>query len=93
MIESVTIAIAGKYTLLEDSYASIVEALNHCSANFSTKINVKWIDTSKDDFDLSGVSGVIVPGGFGSRGIEGKINIIEYCRKNDLPFLGICYGL
>ncbi|MBT4257645.1 CTP synthase (glutamine hydrolyzing) [archaeon] len=91
--KEITIAIAGKYTSLEDSYASIIEALNHCSSNFSTKINVRWIDTENKDFDLSGIDGVIVPGGFGSRGIEGKIDVIKYCRENNLPFLGICYGL
>jgi len=89
----ITIAIAGKYTSLEDSYASIIEALHHCSAKYSVKINTKFIDTSKEDFDLSGVSGVIVPGGFGSRGIEGKINVVKYCREKNIPFLGICYGL
>ncbi len=92
--KEVTIAIAGKYTSLEDSYASIIEALNHCSAHFSTKINVKWFDTSDDKkVDLKGISGVIVPGGFGSRGTEGKISIIKECREKGIPFLGICYGL
>lgn len=92
--KSVTIAIAGKYVTLEDSYASILEALNHCSAYFSTKINIKWINTRKlDILDLEGVSGVIVPGGFGSDGTEGKIKVIQYCRENKIPFLGICFGL
>lgn len=93
--KEITIAIAGKYTRLEDSYASVVESLNHCSAHLSSKINIKWIDTSDgfDEKDLEGVSGVIVPGGFGSRGTEGKIEIIKYCRENKIPFLGICYGL
>jgi len=91
--KEITIAIAGKYTSLEDSYASVIEALNHCSAHFSTKINLKWIDTSNENFDLGGVSGVIVPGGFGLRGTEGKIKIVKHCRENKIPFLGICYGL
>lgn len=90
----ITIAIAGKYTNLEDSYASIIEALNHCSANLKTKINIKWIETSyKDKINLEGIDGVIVPGGFGSRGTEGKIQVIKQCRENKIPFLGICYGL
>jgi len=90
----VIIAIAGKYTSLEDSYASIIEALKHCEANLGVRISVKWIDTENGDLDvLDEVDGVIVPGGFGSRGTEGKIDVIGYCRKNDLPFLGICYGL
>lgn len=91
---SVVIGIAGKYTSLEDSYASVVEALNHCGASLGVKIMVKWIDSESDGVDsLRGVDGVIVPGGFGSRGTEGKIKIIQYCRENKLPFLGICYGL
>jgi CTP synthase len=91
--KEITIAVAGKYTSLEDSYASIVEALHHCSAHFSVNVNVKWIDTSEDNYSLKGVSGVIVPGGFGSRGTEGKIKVIKECREKGIPFLGICYGL
>ncbi|MDA3836497.1 MAG: CTP synthase (glutamine hydrolyzing) [Nanoarchaeota archaeon] len=89
----ITVAIAGKYTALEDSYASVMEALNHCASYFSVKINLKWIDTEEENIDMTGIDGVIVPGGFGSRGIEGKINVIKYCRENNVPFLGICYGL
>lgn len=89
----ITIAVAGKYTRLEDSYASIIEALHHCEALFSVKINLRWIETSDENFNLDGVDGVIVPGGFGFRGVEGKINVIRYCRENKIPFLGLCYGL
>jgi CTP synthase len=92
----VTIAIAGKYTSLEDSYASILEAIKHCAANLSVNIKLKWVDTEKEDLiedSLAGVHGVIVPGGFGSRGTEGKIKVIEICRENKIPFLGICFGL
>jgi len=93
-LKEIDIAIAGKYTDLEDSYASIKEALNHCAAQFNAKINLRWIDTSDNELiDIRGVSGVIVPGGFGSRGAEGKIKFIQYCRENKIPFLGICYGL
>ena len=91
--KEINIAIAGKYTSLEDAYASIIESLNHCSAHLSTKINLKWIETSNGNLDLSNIHGVIVPGGFGSRGTEGKIKVIKYCRENKIPFLGICYGL
>lgn len=91
--KEITIVLAGKYTSLEDSYASIIEALNHCAAHYSTKIKIKWIDTSEKNFDLSEVSGVIVPGGFGVKGTEGKIKVIKYCRENKIPFLGICFGL
>ncbi|MFC1741519.1 glutamine hydrolyzing CTP synthase [Nanoarchaeota archaeon] len=95
-----TIAICGKYTKLEDSYASIVEALMHCSAHTKHKVKLKWIETTDIEEGkvsaaeaLKGVSGVIVPGGFGSRGSEGKIEVIRHCRENDMPFLGICLGL
>lgn len=91
--KEITIAIAGKYVALEDSYASIIEALHHCEANFATKINVRFIDTRKNDCNLDGVSGVIVPGGFGSEGTQGKIEVIKMCREKKIPFLGLCYGL
>jgi CTP synthase len=98
--KEVTIAICGKYTKLEDSYASIIEALMHCSAHTKHKVNVKWIETTEVEDGrmtpaeaLRGVDGVIVPGGFGSRGSEGKISIIKYVRENKIPFLGICFGL
>lgn len=97
--KEVTIAICGKYTALEDSYASIVEALKHCSANLKVKVNIKMIETTnvKNQNDakklLKGIHGVIVPGGFGIRGTEGKIKAIQYCRENNIPFLGICLGL
>ncbi|MBN2052464.1 CTP synthase (glutamine hydrolyzing) [Candidatus Woesearchaeota archaeon] len=97
--KEVNIAICGKYTKLEDSYASIVEAMRHCSANLKAKIHIKMIDTEKvknqEDASnlLKGINGVIVPGGFGSRGVEGKIQVIQYCRENNMPFLGICLGL
>lgn len=95
----VNIAICGKYTKLEDSYASILEALKHCSANLKAKINVKMIETTEVNNQedakklLKKIDGVIVPGGFGSRGMEGKIEVIRYCREHNLPFLGICLGL
>jgi len=92
----VNIAICGKYTRLEDSYASIVEALWHSAAHLKCKMKIHFIETSglrKAGELLEGIDGVIVPGGFGSRGIEGKIKVIQYCRENNVPFLGICYGL
>ena len=94
--KSVNIAICGKYTRLEDSYASIIEALNHCSSNLDCKINLKWIETTDEDDvedQLRGVDGVIVPGGFGSRGSEGKIKAIQYARERNVPYLGLCFGL
>lgn len=96
----VNIAICGKYTALEDSYASVVEALHHCQAYIDAKIDIHWIETSTIEKNpskvakkLEGMHGVIVPGGFGVRGIEGKITIIQYVRENKIPFLGICYGM
>lgn len=89
----ITIAIAGKYTYIEDSYASVIEALKHCEAHHGVRVNVKWIETTEGNFDLEGVSGVIVPGGFGSRGVDGKIEVVKQCREKGIPFLGICFGL
>ncbi|MBN2040314.1 MAG: CTP synthase (glutamine hydrolyzing) [Spirochaetes bacterium] len=93
--KEITIAMCGKYTKLEDSYASIVESFNHCSAHHSCIINLKWIDTTdlKDMSILDEVNGIIVPGGFGSRGAEGKIEAIRYAREKNIPFLGLCLGL
>ncbi|MBI4149999.1 CTP synthase (glutamine hydrolyzing) [Candidatus Woesearchaeota archaeon] len=94
--ESITIALCGKYTRLEDSYASVIEALTHCGPHLQCDVKVKWIETTEEnkvEKDLKGVHGVIVPGGFGGRGVEGKIRAIQYCRENNIPFLGLCYGL
>jgi CTP synthase len=91
----ITVAMCGKYTKLEDSYASIIESFNHCSAHLGCKINVEWVETThlKDTSFLNNVDGVLVPGGFGSRGTEGKIEIIRLARERDIPFLGLCLGL
>ncbi|MBI2129473.1 CTP synthase (glutamine hydrolyzing) [Candidatus Woesearchaeota archaeon] len=96
----IKIAVCGKYTALMDSYASIIEALMHAGAHLNAKVELKWIETTeiengkvKVEDALKDVNGVIVPGGFGSRGTEGKIKVIQYARENDIPFLGLCYGL
>ena len=94
--KNITIAICGKYTRLEDSYASIIESLIHCSANLSINIKLKWIETTNlenIEEQLKDVKGIIVPGGFGERGVDGKIKVIKYSRENNIPFLGLCYGL
>ena len=94
--KEINMAICGKYTALEDSYVSIIESLNHCSANLKCKINLKWIETTdadKVEEQLKNINGIIVPGGFGSRGSEGKIKAIKYARENNIPYLGLCYGL
>jgi CTP synthase len=87
--KKVTITIAGKYTDLEDSYASIIESLKHCEYNLGVRIDVRWVGTAdKIDYDALGKSdGIIIPGGFGTRGVEGKINVIKYARENKIPSL------
>ncbi len=94
----VTIGIIGKYIKLEDSYLSVTESLYHAGFKNNVKVNVKYIDcetVTKENAKniLEGLDGIIVPGGFGSRGIEGKINTIKYARENNIPFLGICLGM
>ena len=92
--KTVEIAILAKYFGLPDSYMSVVESLNHASLHNKVKLNLHWEDS--DNFnveDLSKYDGVVIPGGFGYRGIEGKITAIEYLRKEKIPFLGICLGL
>ncbi len=92
--ESVKIAILGKYFGLPDSYLSVVESLNHACLQNKVKLDLHWIDADNFEVEnLQDMDGVIVPGGFGYRGIEGKISAIEYIRKNNIPFLGICLGL
>ena len=93
----VNIGVTGKYTSVRDSYASIIHALEHSGAHLQTDVNICWIDTT-DVTDanvaqkLADLDGIIVPGGFGVRGSEGKIAAIKYARENGLPFLGICFG-
>jgi len=92
----VSIAIVGKYTALGDSYLSILEAFCHAGAEFDVKVHVIWVeaeDLEAGDFSmLEKVHAILVPGGFGERGAEGKIKAIEFARKNKMPFLGICFG-
>ena len=92
--KDIKIAILGKYFGLPDSYMSVVEALKHACLQNKVNLNLIWIDADNYDLDdLKRLNGVVVPGGFGYRGIEGKILAIEYLRKNKIPFLGICLGL
>ena len=93
----VNIAITGKYTYLKDSYASIIESLCHAGSKLNCKINLRWVETTDLDEDevyklLNDVDGVLVPGGFGNRGVEGKIHCIKYAREKNIPFLGLCFG-
>ncbi|MBU2498000.1 MAG: CTP synthase (glutamine hydrolyzing) [Proteobacteria bacterium] len=91
----ITVAMCGKYTKLVDSYASIIESFNHCSAHLGCKIKLRWVETTdlKDASTLDGADGVVVPGGFGLRGTEGKIEVIRMAREKNVPFLGLCLGL
>jgi len=97
--QKIKVGIIGKYIKLEDSYISIVESLNHVGAQLETEVEIKFI--LSDDLEnseklkkaLDGVSGIIIPGGFGERGIEGKISAIKYARENKIPFLGLCLGM
>ena len=91
--KEVTIGIVGKYTGLEDAYISIKEAFKHAGAINSCRVNLKWIEAERiDEMCLGDCHGILVPGGFGPRGAEGKINAIKYARENNIPFLGICFG-
>lgn len=96
--ESVNIAIVGKYIKLEDSYLSVIESIHHAGFANKVKVNIKLIDSETINSEnvskkLSDLDGIIVPGGFGNRGIEGKIETIRYARENNIPFLGICLGM
>jgi CTP synthase len=95
---SVNVAIVGKYVMLSDAYISVVESLKHAGARLGSAVNIKWVlseDIEKRGCPeyLSDVDAILVPGGFGDRGIEGKIQAIEYARKNKVPYLGLCLGM
>ena len=94
----IKIALVGKYLDLKESYKSLTEALIHAGAHLDTRVNIKWVDSEKVDEDgaqkyLNDCDGVLVAGGFGTRGIEGKIKTIQYARVEKIPFLGICLGM
>lgn len=96
--DCVTIGLVGKYVQLHDAYLSVHEALKHAGYAHETNINIKWIDAGSVQANnveelLEGVDGIIVPGGFGNRGVEGKLAAIRYARENHIPFFGICLGM
>ncbi|WP_097002817.1 CTP synthase [Lacrimispora amygdalina] len=96
--KEVTIALVGKYIQLHDAYISVVEALKHGGVVSRAEVHIKWVDSELvTDENVSeyfnDVDGILVPGGFGSRGIEGKISTIRYARENNIPFLGLCLGM
>lgn len=94
----IEIALVGKYVSLHDAYLSVTESLSHAGYEIGARIKVRWIDSAEvNQFNvdnlLKGVSGILVPGGFGSRGVEGKILAAQYARENKIPYLGICLGM
>ena len=96
--EEIHIALVGKYVQLHDAYLSVSEALKHAGYHHLRKINIHWInaeDVSKDNIadKVKGCHGILVPGGFGKRATEGKLAAITYARENNIPFLGLCYGM
>jgi CTP synthase len=95
---SVSVAIVGKYVMLQDAYISVVESLKHAGAKLGTAVDIKWVlseDIEKHGAKeyLADVDGILVPGGFGDRGIEGKILAGQYARENKIPYLGLCLGM
>ena len=96
--DEMKIAFVGKYLDLKESYKSLTEALIHAGAHLDTRVNLKWVDSEKIEEDgaskyLNDCDGILVAGGFGERGIEGKISAIQYAREEKIPFLGICLGM
>jgi CTP synthase len=106
LVEEIRIAMVGKYTGLSDAYLSVIKSLQHAAMAVDRKLVIDWVEAShlEDDWQdaeestsawqmLKGADGILVPGGFGDRGIEGKINTIQYIRENEIPFFGICLGM
>jgi CTP synthase len=96
--KTVVIAIVGKYVKLHDAYLSIIESLNHAGFETGANVDIRWVDSedlSEQNMGdiLGGINGMIIPGGFGDRGIEGKIMACKYARENNVPYLGICLGM
>src|SRR5690606_22601839 len=95
---TVAIGLVGKYLELPDAYLSLVASLKHAGYTYDTDISVHWINSDTLDKEtiheeLSNVDGIVVPGGFVTRGIDGKIEAIQYARENKIPFLGVCLGM
>ena len=97
-LHKVTVALVGKYASLHDAYLSVAEALRHGGVANRTAVQIRWVDSEQLNDEnaaqyLEGVNGILVPGGFGSRGIAGKISAIRYARERSIPFLGLCLGM
>jgi CTP synthase len=97
---AVTIAVVGKYTELKDAYKSLIEALHHGGVANNVRVDIRWVESESFEArgdawasDLQGVHGVLVPGGFGERGAEGKIAAVTFAREHNVPFFGICFGM
>ena len=102
--EAVRIGIVGKYFgsgkfILADSYISVIESVKHAAAYWGVRPQIEWLDAEQFERDrnavkkLDGYGGIVVPGGFGSRGIEGKLRVIRHCREEKIPYFGLCYGM
>ena len=96
--QEVTVALVGKYIALHDAYISVVEALKHGGIASHSTVNINWVDSELLNSEnvseiLKDADGILVPGGFGDRGIEGKIQAIRYAREHQVPFLGLCLGM
>ena len=95
--DEVTVAFVGKYISLKESYKSLTEAFTHAGAHLDLKVNIHWIDSEEiNEHDLSRLKdcdGILVAGGFGARGVQGKIRAIQFARENNIPYLGICLGM
>lgn len=98
--KKVTIAVVGKYVALQDAYISITESLRHAAVANEAELDIHWVNAEEIEADdtnmakvMAGVDGILVPGGFGNRGIEGKIKAIQYAREHKIPFFGICLGM
>lgn len=96
--KTLEVAIVGKYVQLNDAYLSVTEALRHAGTSFDTEVKIRWVDSEDIEKEgpqklLQDVSAIVVPGGFGSRGVNGKIQTIQYAREGKIPFLGLCLGM
>jgi len=97
-VQEVEIAIVGKYIQLGDAYLSLIEALRHAGIAYDSDVRLRWVnaedlETSAPEQHLAGASGIVVPGGFGIRGVNGKIKAVQYAREQQIPFLGLCLGM
>ena len=96
--QTIEVAVVGKYVQLGDAYLSVIEALRHAGTTYRTDVKIRWVDSENLEQEapakyFEGVAAIVVPGGFGARGVDGKVNTIEYARQQKIPFLGLCLGM